>query len=66
MEREWRPIAELKSGRYAVGRLVDGGEADIYRAGRDCVWDVATGETIAGVTAWRRRDPAPSIRDKSD
>jgi hypothetical protein len=56
----------LKSGRYAVGRLVDGGEADIYRAGRDCVWDVATGETIAGVTAWRRRDPAPSIRDKSD
>lgn len=63
MGNEWRPIAELRPGHYAVGLLDDGHEVDIYRAGgRLC--NVATGEKIEGVTSWhplRIRDRAPHI-----
>jgi hypothetical protein len=59
MERDWRPIAELRPGCYAVGRLADGGEVDIYRAG-EALLNVATGETITGVTGWQ---PLP-VRDR--
>ncbi len=52
MENNWRPIAELRPGHYAVGRLADGHEADIYRAGTWLI-DVATGKKIAGVIACR-------------
>jgi hypothetical protein len=55
---DWRPMAELKAGRYAVGRLADGHEADIYATGADVI-DVATGHTITNLVSWKNRE-APS------
>ncbi len=58
MGNGWRPIAELRSGHYAVGLLDDGHEVDIFRA-RSTLLNVATGAKIAGVIGWHMRDVKP-------
>lgn len=60
MQKGWRPIAELLPGHYAAGRLDDGGEVHIFKAGFSLL-NVATGEKIAGVVSGR----SLPIRDKS-
>lgn len=60
MKNGGRPIAELRPGHYAVGRLDDGREVDIFRAGNQ-VLNVATGAKIDNAVSWH----PPRIRDKS-
>lgn len=54
MDKDWRPLAELRPGHYAAGLLDDGHEANIYRAGA-FLCDAATGEKITRVIGWRRQ-----------
>jgi hypothetical protein len=53
MDQDWRPIAELKPGHYAVGLLDDGHEINIYRAGGHLL-NVATGAKIDNATGWQK------------
>ena len=55
MDKGWRPIAELRSGHYAVGMLPDGQEVDIFRAGNQ-ILNVLTGTKIDGVMSWQPRE----------
>ncbi len=63
MEKGWRPIADLAPGHYAAGRLADGREVHIFKAGFSLL-NVATGEKIENAVSWRPlqiRDRSPHI-----
>jgi hypothetical protein len=52
MEQGWRPIAELRTGCYAIGLSADGHELDIYKTGA-VVLNVATGEKLSDIVSWQ-------------
>lgn len=57
MDQSWRPASELPAGHYALGRLLDGGEAHIYNAG-NAMLDVANGHKVI-IAGWRPLDVHP-------